>query len=127
MNYFEKIPFEEYFAFFKTEATLGSEFEQWIRIQYDYLKEPSYAGSLMYELYSPNNFSILKGSSFVIPTGFRYVGERSGAHAVFCISDAMIENISDEDAAKHIIIRGTSNQNHCFQVGDRLIKLIFEE
>lgn len=123
---FKKVPFEEYLAFFKTEAATGSEYEHWIRIQYDYLKQPAWAGLGTYELYSPNNFSLNKGSLFVIPTGFKYTAECKNVQCVPCFGFSEIEHFTVEDISKHIVIRGTTKENHCFQAGDRLIKLIFE-
>lgn len=124
-RFFEKVPFEEYLAFFKTKS-MTDEDDHWIRIQYDYLQEPSWTGLGTYELYSPNNFSISKGSSFVIPTGFRYVASCEDVQCIPCFGTAEVEHLTEKDLSKHIVIRGTADENHCFQAGDRLIKLIFD-
>ena len=124
--FFEKVPFEEYLAFFKTKAAAETEYEHWIRIQYDYLQPPSWSGLGTYDVYSPDNFSVVKGTSFVIPTGFRYLASFDSIQCIPCFATSEIQPLTKEDLAKHIVIRGTAGENHCFQEQDRLVKLIFE-
>lgn len=126
-SFFEKVPFNEYLAFFKTKATVDSEYERWIRIQYDYLKPPSWDGLGTFEIYSPGNFSLSKESSFVIPTGFRYTEDCSEIQCIPCFGSSEIKPFTEKDITKHIVVRGTTTENRCFQAGDRLIKLIIEE
>jgi hypothetical protein len=120
---FEKVPFEEYLAFFKTEN--DDETEHWIAIQYDYLLEPSWLSFNTYELYCPSNISITRGSEFIIPTGFKCVSDFKKMTCIPCFD--VIENIilTKDEIKKHIVLKGTAGENHCFQNGDRLLKLKF--
>lgn len=126
MSFFIKVPFDEYLAFFKSEAA-GSDYEHWIKIQYDYLKEPSWIGLGTYEIYAPGNFSIAKNSSFVIPTGFSYIGVPYNVICIPRFGKAELQKMTINDVEKHIVIRGTAMENHCFQDGDLLAKLLLED
>lgn len=124
---FEKIPFENYLAFFETKNPLSIEDRYWLRIQYDYLKEPVEIQKNTYEFYCPDNISVQKGNPFAIPTGYKCVSGGKKASCIPMFKFTRTIPLSREDLSSHIVIRGTLNENHCFQTGDKLVKLIFEE
>ena len=120
---FEKVPLEEYLAFFKAEK--NSDIEHWIIIQHDYLLEPSWAGFNAYELYCPNNISITKNSEFIIPTGFKCISDFKKVVCIPHFNVAEDIKLAKDEIKKHIVIKGTAGENRCFQNGDRLLKLKF--
>lgn len=124
---FEKIPYEDYLAFFKAKTKFVDDNEHWLKIQYDYLKEPSWVEKTSYDVYCPDNLSIQKGKSFIIPTGFKC---ETSYQKIICVPYFRFETaipLTKNGLKTHLVIRGTTQENHCFQAGDRLIKLIFEE
>lgn len=123
---FEKIPYEDYLAFFKTKTEMTPEDINWLRIQYDYLKEPSWIEGSTYEIFCPTNFSVNKGKYFAIPTGFRC---KSDCQQVVCVTRFKMDRaipITKDMFEKHIIIRGTMDENHCFREGEPFVKLVFQ-
>ena len=124
---FEKIPFENYLAFFETKNPLSIEDRYWLRIQYDYLKEPVEIQKNTYEFYCPDNISVQKGKTFAIPTGYRCVSGNKNVSCVPAFKPEKAIQLNRNEFSSHIVIQGTLNENHCFQTGDKLVKLIFEE
>lgn len=120
---FEKIPYEDYLAFFKTRAELSDEDERWIRIQYDFMKEPSWIRDNRYEIYCPDNISIKKGAPFVIPTGFKCLIDKSNIGEINCYGLSETQQLNKDNLVRHIVIAGIATSNHCFQVGDKLVEL----
>lgn len=123
---FEKIPFEEYLAFFERNGELDSESQHWLKIQYDFLKEPSWLHDGCYELYCPTNFSIIAGHLIKIPTGYKCISDYKSAiiePALKCI-DVIPQ--SKRSLSNHIILDGKAKTNRCFNAGEILFKLMFE-
>lgn len=135
---FEKIPFEDYLAFFQTiDIGMGAEVAgpemtaediNLLRIQYDYLKEPSWVKGSTYELYCPINMHIGKSTHFAIPTGFRC---KSYAETVRFIANfeeivPMSRIWTIHNLEKHIVIQGVMRENRCFVEGQPLVKLVFQ-
>lgn len=121
---FEKVPLQDYIAFFKT----GEEDEEtlrWIEIQYEYLMEPSWSSFNTFEIYCPTNISITKGTWFSIPTGFKCTSDYEKVICLPCFELLDDVKINREIISQHIVLSGTAKENHCFQVGDRLLKLKF--
>ena len=123
---FEKIPFEDYLAFFKTKTEMTTEDINWLRVQYDYLKEPSWVEESTYEIFCPTNFHAGKDKHFVIPTGFKC---KSDAKTVVCIASFKMSKViplTKDMFENHVVIRGTMGENHCFVEGQPFVKLAFQ-
>ena len=120
---FEKVPLEEYLAFFETEE--DSDMKRWITIQHEYLLEPSWTSFNTYELYCPNNISITRGSEFTIPTGFKCVSDFKKVICIPCFNAVEDIKLTKDEIKKHIVVKGVARENHCFQNGDKLLKLKF--
>lgn len=120
---FEKVPLEEYLAFFKTET--DDSMERWIAIQHEFLLPPSWSGFNTYEIYCPSNISLIENNEFVIPTGFKCVSDFKQAICIPCFEVTKDIELSKEELKTHIVLRGIAKNNRCFQSGDRIIKLKF--
>ena len=120
---FEKVPANEYYAFFKTNTEEDLQNKRWIEIQYDYLKEPSWIGYNTYEIYCPYNISITANKWFEIPTGFKCVSDFKRCVCIPCFDVTEDIQLNKNDVLHHIVLRGIAKENHCFQEGDKLIKL----
>ena len=120
---FKKISYEDYLSQVKTLFRI--EDEHWIKIQYDYLKEPSWIEGRTYELYCPDNFYIPEEQMFVIPTGFRCVSKCDKPKVDVLIDTGNPVFVADQTES-HIMLCGTMGKNSCFTAGQPILRLTFE-
>lgn len=128
---FEKIPFEDYLAFLKTQKRL-SEFDiEWARVQHKYLKNPKTyeEGNRIMTFYCPDNFYIAKGKIFTIPTGFKCESEDISKASVKLTSKypfMLDPDVTETDKiTDHIVLKGIATENFCISQDEPLFTITF--
>lgn len=129
---FEKVPFEKYLSFYRTissHSELYSVDENWLKIQYDYLKPPVKKLKNTYSFFCPENISLKKGGRFYIHTGFKCCSDFS---YVICDLKFKAERFKTKpkiyliNLKDAIILGGRSREMKCFCQDDVLFDLTFD-
>ena len=127
---FKKIPFEEYLAFFEAmekRSKLYGVDKNWLKIQHSVLVEPTKVDDHTFQFYCPENICITENRPFFIQTGFKCC---SGFSNVSCKPNFKVKRMAPMNRAQfatHLIFQGTAEENHCFNAGDLMFTLHFEE